>query len=243
MMRMLQRSLWIAVVLSAAVNAPAQSRLVRDLALGKLLVAPKDLPDPSFAQTVILLVQFDKDGAVGLMINRRTKIPISRALAEIQTAQNKSDPMYVGGPVELNGVLALLRAGTQPRETARVTGDVYLAASRAVLEKTLAAGTGPAQFRVYLGYCGWAAGQLQNEVDLGGWYIFSGTADLVFDSDPATLWTRLIARTEQRIARNFAPQWTGTGRDFTKRREDASASPQRLMITGNAAERNAPGGI
>ncbi|MGO9262359.1 MAG: YqgE/AlgH family protein [Bryobacteraceae bacterium] len=205
-MQKLQRWLWIAAVLSAALNTPAQSRRVKDLAVGKLLVAPRDARDPSFARTVILLVQHDGQSAVGLMVNRRTKIPISLALGAWKPAKDKSDPVYMGGPVELNGVLALLRLASKPDDAAHVVGDVYLASSRTPVEKALAAGTGPGEFRVYLGYCGWGAGQLENEVELGAWYIFSGNAGLVFDSDPASLWSRLIARTEQQIVRNLAPK-------------------------------------
>jgi putative transcriptional regulator len=202
----LQHSLWIAVVLSAALNAPAQSKRVSDLAVGKLLVAPRVAPDPNFAATVILLVQHDGQSTVGLMVNRRTKIAIARALKEWRSAREKSDPVYMGGPMELNGVLALLRLATKPGDAAHVVDDVYLASSRTLVEKALAAGTGPAEFRVYLGYCGWGPGQLENEVELGVWYIFSGNAGLVFDSDPASLWSRLIARTEQQVARNLVPR-------------------------------------
>lgn len=206
MMLKFPRSLWIALVLSMSLNAPAQSRRVKDLAIGKLLVAPRNDPDPSFAHTVVLLVQHDGQSAVGLMINRRTKIPISEALQEWKPANEKSDQVYMGGPVELNGVLALLRLATKPDDAAHVVDDVYLASSRTSVEKALAARAGPGELRVYLGYCGWGAGQLENEVELGGWYIFSAKAGWVFDSDPASLWSRLIALTEQRIARNLEPK-------------------------------------
>ena len=206
MIRKLRRSLWIAAALSAALNAPAQSMRVKDLAVGKLLVAPRNAPDPSFAQTVILLVQRDGHSAVGLMVNRRTKMPISRALEEWKPAKGKPDPVYMGGPVELDGAMALLRLASKPGDAAHVVGDVYLASSRTLMEKALSAGTDPGEFRVYLGYCGWGPGQLENEVGLGVWYIFSGTPGLVFDSDPASLWSRLIARTEQQIVRNLAPK-------------------------------------
>jgi putative AlgH/UPF0301 family transcriptional regulator len=201
----LQPSLWIAAVLSASLNAPAQSMRVKDLALGKLLVAPRNAPDPRFAGTVILLVQYDRQSAVGLMVNRRTETPISRALQEWKLAKQKSDPVYSGGPMEVNGVLALLRLATKPGDAAHVVGDVYVASSRSLVKKALTAGTGPGAFRIYLGYCGWGPGQLENEVELGVWYIFSGNAGLVFDSDPASLWSRLIVRTEQRIVRDLAP--------------------------------------
>ena len=59
---------------------------------------------------------------------------------------------------------------------------------------------GSKELRIYMGYCGWSRGQLENEVNLGGWYIFNGSEGLVFDSNPSTLWSRMIARTELHIA-------------------------------------------
>lgn len=205
-MMLLQRSLWGAVVLCAALNAPAQSRRVNDLAIGKLLVSPRDSPDPNFARTVILLVQRDDQGAMGLMLNRRTKVPISVVLDGWKPAKDKADPVYMGGPVQLDGVLALLRLATKPGDATHVIDDIYLAANRPPVERALTAGSGPGDFRLYLGYCGWGAGQLENEVQLGGWYIFSGSAGMAFDSEPGSLWTRLIARAEARIALNLVPR-------------------------------------
>lgn len=179
----------------------SQSQRAADLAVGKLLVAPRNAPDPNFAESVILLAQFDKNGAVGLMINHRTRVPISRVLEQFKGADNRSDPVYLGGPVELQAVMALLRSSTAPEKASAVMPGIYLVSTRPVLEKALKAGTAPAGFRVYLGYCGWTSGQLEKEIKLGAWYIFSGDAGLVFDTDPSSLWSRLIDRTEQRFAR------------------------------------------
>ncbi|MBI3895598.1 MAG: YqgE/AlgH family protein [Acidobacteria bacterium] len=192
--------IWVtAVLLGAAIALPAQSVRVSDLAAGKLLVARPDATDSSFAETVILLVEYDEHGAFGLVINRRTKVPISRVLQQLEGADNWSDPVYVGGPVAMTGVLALLRSrDAKPEELKPVLGDIYLVSSKPLLEKFLAEGPAAAQLHVYLGYSGWGAGQLENEVNLGAWYIFDGKADLVFDANPASLWGRLIARTEQR---------------------------------------------
>ncbi len=190
--------LGIAVVLAAALNASAQSTRVEDLAIGKLLVAPRDSPDPIFAKTVILLVQHDDNGALGLIVNRRMKLPISRALGQWKSAKDDSDPVYMGGPVELDGVMALLRSA-KAGDATHVFGDVYFAGSRKTMENALASGAGPHDFRIYLGYCGWGAGQLEHEVDVGAWYIFKANSALVFDSDPGSLWSRLIARIEQQV--------------------------------------------
>ena len=183
----------------------AQSKRVKDLGVGKLLVASREFPDPIFAKTVVLLVQFDEDGTVGLIINHRTKVPISRALDQLKAANHRSDPVYLGGPVDLAAVLALLRASSKPDQAPRVVGDVYLVSTRPLLEKTLASGPGPGEFHAFVGYCGWAPGQLENEMKLGVWYVFDGDAKLVFDSDPDSLWTRLVARTQQILVRMGPP--------------------------------------
>jgi len=171
-----------------------------DLGAGKILVASRDLPDPNFAKSVVLLVQYGDDGVVGLIVNRRSKVPVSRVLDDVPGAKDRPDPIYAGGPVGKTGVLALLRAHDKPGDAKRVLGDVYLISSKDLLEKTLASPAASGVFHVYLGYAGWAVGQLEHEVDLGAWYIFRGDAAAVFDSDPDTLWSRLIRETELRIA-------------------------------------------
>ena len=179
----------------------AQSQRAADLAVGKLLVAPRTAPDPNFAESVILLAQLDKTGALGLMINHRTRVPISRVLDQFKSANNRSDPVYLGGPVELQVVMALRRSSNAPEKAPPVMPGLYLVSTRPSLEQALTVGTEPAGLHVYLGYCGWTTGQLENEIKLGAWYIFSGDTGLVFDSDPNSLWSRLIDRTEQRFAR------------------------------------------
>lgn len=186
--------------LCATAVALGQSTSVDDLGAGKLLVAARDLGDPSFAQSVVLLVQYDRQGTVGLMINRRTKLPLSDVLKDLDTAKRGSDPIYLGGPVELDGVMALLRSAKKPDDAKAVFGDVYLVSSKDSLVKALGASASAGDLRLYLGYCGWDRGQLENEVGLGGWWIFDGTPGVVFDSNPDTVWSRFITRTEQEVA-------------------------------------------
>lgn len=188
---------------AALVNG--QSTRPADLAAGKLLVASPDLPDPNFAHTVVLLVEYDDEGVVGLILNRRSKVPVSRVLEEIPSAKSRPDPVYAGGPVGRTDVLALVRSRRAPDEGKRVVGDVFLIASKEGLEKTFAAPTEAGAVRVYMGYAGWTAAQLENELDLGAWYIFQGSAKTVFESDPESLWPRLIRETEMHIVRRGSP--------------------------------------
>ena len=175
----------VVAVLPPAWPAPSQSGYpVKELAATRFLVARRDLPDPNFAHTVVLLVDYDEDGAMGLIINRPTRVPLSRLFQELEPARGLKDPAYVGGPVAPVGVMALLLVSTlEP------------------LEKAMEAGADASELRVYIGYSGWAAGQLDSEVKLGSWHIFNGDPGAVFDSDPGSLWERLIQRTELGIAR------------------------------------------
>jgi len=176
---------------------------IQELAPGKFLVARRGIPDPNFAEAVILLVHYDKKNAMGLIVNRATDIPVSRVLKELEMAKGRQDPVYLGGPVGRTGVLALLRSKTKPEEGRHVFADVYLVSSGKALEKAVTAGTEPAALRVYLGYSGWAAGQLEHEVERGMWHVLKADSDTVFDSEPDSVWLRMIQRTELRRA--FAP--------------------------------------
>jgi len=187
-------------VLLAAVILPAQSKRTEDLAAGKLLITPRDAPDPAFAESVILLVHYDRESAVGLMLNRRTTIPLSHALRNLKAAAQRSDPAYIGGPVETGTAMALFRSNTKPDSGAQVLEKIYLIPSQPALEKALTGGKSADDLRVYVGYCGWGPGQLDNETHLGAWYILDGSAAQVFDPNPDTMWSRLISRTESRIA-------------------------------------------
>jgi putative AlgH/UPF0301 family transcriptional regulator len=201
----MMKRFWGSVALAAAaplcgtVIAAGQSTTTKDLGVGKILVSSRNLGDPTFAESVVLLIHYDQQGGIGLMINRRSQMPISRILQDLDAAKHRSDPIYVGGPVQLDSVLALLRSHKKPDGTTSVLSEVYLVSSKPPLEKALAASSGPSDLRVYLGYCGWDGGQLENEVRLGGWWIFEGNAGVVFDPDTSSVWSRLIARTEQQI--------------------------------------------
>lgn len=180
------------------------ARPINKLAAGRLLVARRDLPDPNFAETVVFLTQYDRKGAMGFIINRRTKLDLARLFRDSDEAKNRTDPVYMGGPVGLDGALGLLRTSTKPADARLVFSDVYLISSKEGLEKALAMAKDPSSLRVFLGYAGWAAGQLEAEVELGMWHIFDSDAAAIFDSDPATLWLRLIKQTELRIVRAVA---------------------------------------
>jgi putative transcriptional regulator len=185
-----------------AVFVPVQSRDAKGLGVGKLLVASPNLTDPNFAKTVILLVHSDDQGFVGLILNRRTNLALSRVLEGLPGTKDRSDPAYLGGPVEVPAVIALLQSPDKVEGADRIFGGVYLISTKTLLEQTLAARPDPQVFHVYLGYAGWASDQLRKEVELGAWFIFPADPGVVFNSDPGSLWPQMIRKTEQKIAGN-----------------------------------------
>lgn len=188
-----------AMLLGGTAITFGQSTEVKDLGVGKLLVSSRGLADPNFAESVVLLIQYDKQGTVGLMINRRTKATVSRVIENLDAGKHGSDPVYVGGPVGMTSVFGLFRSQKKPDEGTSVLSEVYLVSSKALLAKTLSATPGPSDLRLYLGYCGWAPGQLENEVQRGGWWVFDAHAGVVFDPNPGSVWSRFIARTERQM--------------------------------------------
>lgn len=189
----IRRATLVALFLPAL--CPAQSMHPEDLAPGKILVTPRESPDPLFSHSVIVLARYDRTGALGLMIHFRSNLTIRQALAGIKGIDKRTDPVFVGGPVELSVVMALVRSHSQPPGASLITGNLYLMTSKESIKGLTAADS-----RLFVGYTGWAPGQLDREVRRSGWYIFDYDESLVFDDHPETLWTRLIQKTGLKIA-------------------------------------------
>ena len=151
---------------------------------GHFLVASPHLADPNFFKTVVLMIQHDEDGAFGVIMNR----PSNRSVEEIwqEVADEPCEcpqPINLGGPV----LGPLLAVHTQPlySETEVVPG-VFVATQRDHLDFIVRQED---QFRIFSGYAGWGAGQLENELEQGGWLIMAAQSDLVF-SAADDLWHR-----------------------------------------------------
>jgi putative AlgH/UPF0301 family transcriptional regulator len=179
---------------------PVQSTDAKNLGVGKLLVASRNIGDPQFAKSVILLVRYDAKGVLGLMLNRRTQVPLSRALDSLKGTKDRSDPVYLGGPVEIPAVFALFRSSSKPEGAEHVFDSLYLITTKVLLEQTISARPDASVFHVYLGYAGWSQEQLQQEVGLGAWFIFPAEASMVFNADPDSLWREMIRKTEMQFA-------------------------------------------
>lgn len=190
--------IWSAVLLSLVLipgllwGAPAGAADENQPGKGRFLVAARELRDPNFAETVVLLVHYDREGAMGLIVNRPTTRLAGELLPELLSLAQADETIFLGGPVGRHGLLALVEAREAPEDAERIVGDIYLSGNREVMKRASGKGTKNSRLRVYVGHAGWAPGQLDVELTQGGWHVVPAQQDLVFAQDPAEVWEQLV---------------------------------------------------
>ena len=179
------------VLLTGALPGPSPDRDPSRLRPGLFLYAVPGLPETRFAETVVLLIEHGPEGSMGLVVNRPTDVPLREALEDVAEARRTDLPLYWGGPVQAEAILALVRRPSPSSGARTVVPDVHLTGNMADVRQALE-GTEPrSQLRVYSGYAGWTAGQLPAEVRAGAWVLNPADAASVFAPDPTTLWPRV----------------------------------------------------
>jgi len=169
---------------------------------GQLLIAAPEMGDPRFVQAVILMVRHDKDGALGIVINRPagevTYAELLKAIGETGTAQPGTVRIFAGGPVEPTAGFVLHSAEYHRPETQDIDGGIALTTSAGVLHD-IAAAKGPRKCLIAFGYAGWAPGQLETELMNHDWFIATADPALVFDEDRGLVWRDAMARRSQSL--------------------------------------------
>src|SRR5579862_1525381 len=128
---------------SASRSAPHDQRskeLHARLARGRFLVANRSLEDPTFFEAVVLLVDYDETGALGIVVNRPTDVPLIAALPEVKELRKRKDLVFLGGPVARDRMVLLLRAPAAPPESIQLFEKVYATGSLAALRRSIARG-------------------------------------------------------------------------------------------------------
>ena len=176
---------------------------------GQFLIAAKDMLDPNFFKTVVLMVEHTPEGAMGIVVNRPTSVTVANALAKHFTLPETEDLVYVGGPVEPNALFVLHDdARLEPNEEPVVT-DLYVGSSAEVFERIIQAacdGDPGLNFRIFSGCAGWGPGQLDGELRRGDWLTCPATSKYVFDKAPYDLWDTLLQ--ELSAAHRIVPETT-----------------------------------
>jgi putative transcriptional regulator len=194
-------------------SAPGEKRIAKALAVstprassptepakGRFLVASHKLVDPNFSETVVLLFAYEASGAMGVVINRPADVPLRSVLGDVEELRDRSDPLYLGGPVAPNFLLVLLRAAQPPESSQAIFDGVYVSASRAALREALLKAGKTNRVRAYAGYASWGAGQLDREIARGDWHVTAADPTMVFETKASAIWPTLIQQ--------FSGEWT-----------------------------------
>jgi putative transcriptional regulator len=150
----------------------------------QLLIAMPGMADPNFSSTVTLICEHNDEGALGIVINRPLDLKLSGLFEQLDLGDPDPDaaehPVLMGGPVGPERGFVLHGPGKRYENTLSVSDDIQLTLSRDVIEE-MAAGRGPEQALIALGYAGWGAGQLESEMLANSWLTVPATPGIVFD--------------------------------------------------------------
>jgi putative transcriptional regulator len=168
----------------------------------QFLIAMPGMLDPNFAGSVIYLFEHTERGAMGLVVNRPTEVDLGMLFEKIELkleiAPLFDQPVYFGGPVQIERGFVLhepMGEGVYSSSLA-VPGGLTMTTSKDVLE-AVAVGAGPSKFLMTLGYAGWSAGQLEEEISLNGWMNVplsrQQMADIIFDTPSSQRYERTMS--------------------------------------------------
>lgn len=171
---------------------------------GQLLIAVPELMDPNFVRTVVLVVEHTEQGALGLVLNRPLDLRIEDAWKKVSSVPCRcSGPLYYGGPCQ--GPLMVLHTQAHVGQIEVLPG-LYFSTEQDKLEWLVEHNQGPIKF--FVGYSGWAPGQLDAEMEAGGWYLLPATPQQVFGPGGESQWTKLTIKLAlgNRIADHIIPE-------------------------------------
>ena len=182
---------WLAAAGALYVTAAPLAALRRHdaPARGRFLVAARTMDGSYFGRTVVLLLDHDAAGTLGVIVNRRTPLRAADVLDPRSAAGGRDDVLYEGGPVTRDQMIVLVNDPGQPPAGARPVGqDIYYSLSPHTLEQLFAEGLPAARLRLFVGHSGWAAGQLVGELERRAWHVVETELQAAFTPAPEELW-------------------------------------------------------
>jgi putative transcriptional regulator len=156
---------------------------------GQLLIAAPGLQDPNFWRTVVLVLNHDEDGALGLVLNRPSETVVGESVPQLDGLLDLDEQVHLGGPVQPNAVIVLAEFD-DPDDAALIA-----------FERVGVLGTDPAEqtpavvvARAFAGHAGWGPGQLDHELERGDWILEPALHVDAFSTDPSELWPTVLSR-------------------------------------------------
>ena len=175
---------------------------------GRLLVATPNLGDPNFERTVVLILEHGEDGALGVVLNRPSDLHLAEPLPEWARAAAHPPVVFIGGPVAPSAAVCLARvAGHGARGWEPVLGPSGPLSGAQGPVGTLDLDSDPdetiaglEEIRVFAGYAGWGPGQLEGEIEAGGWFVVDADGAAPLSPAPEPLWANVLRRQRGTLA-------------------------------------------
>ncbi|MGH2936072.1 MAG: YqgE/AlgH family protein [Gaiellaceae bacterium] len=157
---------------------------------GQLLIASPGLLDPNFRRTVVLVTEHNDDGAAGLVLNRPSPAPVAEIVPQLEELAEDGEPVWVGGPVQTDAVLVLGEFSDPDDAAVPLFGSLGFPS----LEEPSDVLVATTRRRVFAGYAGWGAGQLEEELSREDWIVEPSQPDDAFTEAPDELWSDVLRR-------------------------------------------------
>lgn len=178
---------------------------------GQMLIAARNLRDPNFFKTVVLIVEHNAEGAMGVVVNRPSGVTVAHALKKHFELPETGEMVHIGGPVERNALFILHNAEDLESPTTSdyvsdnappqpIIDGLFVGSSPDTFEHVIeraAANDPDLKYRVYFGCAGWGPDQLEGEIGRNDWLILPARAEYVFHPEPYDLWERAVAEHRQ----------------------------------------------
>ncbi len=173
------------------------------------LISATHLRDTNFYKSVILLIEHNKDGAMGVIINRPLNLKVHSALEKHFDIPESKQCIYSGGPVEPAALLVMHNEDSLADDVTNILSGANVGTHESIFDRiadSIRNPEDPFRFRLYAGYSGWSKGQLEGEIERGDWYRLPGDASYVFCDDPYEVWEELLRKVHEDIGVITDPQ-------------------------------------
>tara|TARA_B100000959_G_scaffold255224_1_gene287478 strand:- start:3024 stop:3725 length:702 start_codon:yes stop_codon:yes gene_type:complete len=170
------------------------ARINLPLSQGVLLVATHDLGGSYFRNSVILLAKYNNKGALGIIINRPSGISLPEALPDFKGLKKDFGTLFVGGPIARFSPVILLRTERETKNAHHIFDNTFFTTDIKSTIEFIINKNSKDRVRIYAGYAGWHAGQLESEVARGSWRVVMADQYTIFDKAPETIWDDLMSR-------------------------------------------------
>ena len=192
------RQIYISLLVCTAILSAASLSAAQTNSKGQrdsiLLVAARHMMDPNFARSVVLVMFPTDTGPSGVVLNRPSPMMLRDIWPDREQRQRRTDTLYIGGPVQPDGLLFLFRMTPPPERAWWAIDDIYFSGDGEILDRLLEEPEPVTGQRFFAGFSGWAPGQLEHEIARGDWHVLEADPEVIYDTELDTLWWRMYQR-------------------------------------------------